>query len=165
MLQAGHLVGMDPAPACLSLSEEEAQGVREWLPHAASDIPMGADEGGRGQHNDLERVVLVIAQGVYELVDTQAPHPRNDDSVACRWGQVILMHLGGTPNFEKHWFGLEGQKQNCVLTPKSRVSPAAMAPHQITWPKFSTQTLHFLKGPLGSPGLLTLRNLSPTPGF
>lgn len=49
------MLGIHPAPACLGFAEKETKGEGELLdlPPAASDILMGANQEGRGQHNDL----------------------------------------------------------------------------------------------------------------
>lgn len=49
------MLGIEPAPACLGFTKE-AKGERglPGLPPAAPDIPMGANQEGKGQRNDLD---------------------------------------------------------------------------------------------------------------
>lgn len=55
MSQASTMLGIHPAPACLRFTEKETKGERELLglPPAAADVLMGANQEGKGQHNDL----------------------------------------------------------------------------------------------------------------
>lgn len=56
------MLGTDSVPAWLRFTEKETKGEREQLglPPAASDKPMGTNEEGQAQHDDLEHTVLGI---------------------------------------------------------------------------------------------------------
>lgn len=117
-VREGRVTGVRGWPQCwevslpLSASPSQRRRPRErqssWASHLLLQTPRWVQRRSRkSQHHDLEHAVL---WSLKECMKLQIPRPCAQ-GIMIQWVKggpwVMLMQLGGSSNFEEHWFGLE----------------------------------------------------------